>query len=35
MGSIYIQSDEGEYTISGKPLSIINPGNNEYYLKKK
>ncbi|WDF61611.1 hypothetical protein PQ462_09530 [Flavobacterium sp. KACC 22758] len=35
MGSIYIQSDEGEYTISGKPLSIINPGNDEYYLKKK
>lgn len=35
MGSIYIQSDDGEYTISGKPLSIINPGNDEYYLKKK
>ncbi len=35
MGIIYIKSDDGEYTISGKPLSIINPGNDEYYLKKK
>ncbi|WJS92804.1 hypothetical protein NYQ10_11980 [Flavobacterium johnsoniae] len=35
LGSIYIQSNEGEYTILGNVISNLNPGNDEYYLKKK
>lgn len=34
MGVIYIQKDNNDFTISGSPISTINPGNNEYPLKK-
>jgi hypothetical protein len=34
MGFIYIQKYENEYIISGDPIANINPGNDEYPLKK-
>ena len=34
MGFIYIQKYENEYIILGDPIANINPGNDEYPLKK-
>ncbi|SMO47101.1 hypothetical protein [Flavobacterium nitrogenifigens] len=34
LGIIYIQKNGKQYTISGEPISNINPGNDEYPLKK-
>lgn len=34
MGIIYIQNSGNEYIISGEPISNINPGNDEFPLKK-
>nr|WP_294926585.1 hypothetical protein [uncultured Flavobacterium sp.] len=34
MGIIYLQNDKNDYIISGTPISTINPGNDEYPLKK-
>jgi hypothetical protein len=34
MGFIYIQKYENEYIISGDPIANINPGNDEFPLKK-
>ncbi|MFC4816866.1 MULTISPECIES: hypothetical protein [unclassified Flavobacterium] len=34
LGSIYIQKEDGNYIISGEPISNINPGNEEYPIKK-
>lgn len=34
MGIIYIEKLENEYSISGMPIAIINPGNEEYQLQK-
>jgi len=34
LGIIYIQKNENKYIISGEPISNINPGNDEYPLKK-
>ena len=34
MGVIYIQKYESEYIISGDPIANINPGNDEFPLKK-
>ncbi|MFD2907369.1 hypothetical protein ACFSX9_01335 [Flavobacterium ardleyense] len=34
MGVIYIENYEGNYLISGTPISIINPGNDEFPIIK-
>lgn len=34
LGVIYIQKSDNQYIISGEPISTINPGNDEYPLKK-
>ncbi|KAF2082357.1 hypothetical protein [Flavobacterium sharifuzzamanii] len=34
LGIIYIQKNDDKYIISGEPISNINPGNDEYPLKK-
>lgn len=34
LGIIYIQKEDGNYIISGEPISNINPGNEEYPIKK-
>lgn len=34
LGIIYIQKNDIQYVISGEPISNINPGNDEYPLKK-
>lgn len=33
-GIIYIQKEDQKYIISGEPISNINPGNDEYSIKK-
>lgn len=34
MGIIYIQKNENDYFITGETISNINPGNDEYLIKK-
>ena len=34
MGTVYLQQHENEYDISGDPISFINPGNNEFPIRK-
>ena len=34
MGVIYIQKSGDQYIISGEPITNINPGNDEFPLKK-
>ncbi|URM36058.1 hypothetical protein [Flavobacterium anhuiense] len=34
LGIIYIQKIDKQYLISGEPIANINPGNDEYLLKK-
>ncbi len=34
LGIIYIQKNDAKYIISGEPISSVNPGNDEYPLKK-
>ena len=34
MGIIFIEKSENDYIISGDPISNINPGNDEYPLKR-
>ncbi|RYJ37527.1 hypothetical protein NU08_3519 [Flavobacterium anhuiense] len=34
LGIIYIQKNDNQYIISGEPIANINPGNDEYVLKK-